>query len=130
MTGSIRPQLRPSVVVLAHEAVVGVLVEVADALGQLLEVGLARGARREVEQHLGRAVLVAEAVDPAGRDVGEVAGVALHPVRAVEDRDRALEDVERLGDRPVEVGAGPARRPGELPPVEPERPCVSVPWAR
>src|SRR5205807_3706795 len=73
-------------------------------LGQLLEVFLPRFARGEQDDHGGvGAAVVVESVDATLGDVEEVAGLRVHPLGAVEQFDRALEDVERLGERLVEM---------------------------
>jgi MFS family permease len=86
-----------------------------------LEVLLSRCARAKVQQHLGwRTGGVLKAVDSAGRHVDPVPGLGIDPLVAVENGDAALEDVERLRDRPVEMRIRAARPGSHLPAVQPE----------
>src|SRR5207248_1574423 len=114
---------------LGHPDVVVAEVEVGDLVvarptapapfGQPFEIALARRAGGEMEEHRGRlARLVAKAVDAAHRDVDEVARLALAPLPPVEDPDPTGQDVERFGDRAVEMGPGPTRLWSHDPAIE------------
>ena len=62
-------------------------------------------------------------MDPADRDVDEVARVRVEPLPAVVDLDRPEEHVERLRKRPVEVRRRAARLRDHLPAIQPEQPA-------
>src|SRR5882757_8178191 len=91
-----RPELDP---LLGAELAAG-----AADLGALLEVLLPRRPGREQDQHRRRlAADVVEAVDAALGHVQEITRGRVDPLCAVKERDRAAQDVERLGERLVEV---------------------------
>ena len=75
---------------------------------ETFEVLLVRAGSEVDEHRRRRARLVAEAVDPAGWDVGEISDAGVDPFLAVIDPHCAGEDVEGLGHRSVEVGIRPA----------------------
>src|SRR6266550_5033265 len=85
-------------------------------VGELLEILLAGRAGREQDEHPGRrTALVGEGVDPALRDVEEVALHRVDPGLPVEEPDGALHDVEGLGEGLVEMRVGAPARPGHVP---------------
>src|SRR5436190_13764273 len=85
-------------------------------LGELAEVLLPGRAGREQDKHPGgHTALVGERVNPALRDVEEIALHRVDPGFPVEEPDGALDDVEGLGEGLVEVRVGAAARPGHVP---------------
>jgi len=95
---------------------------------EAFEVLLAWRAGSEVDEHRSRrSRLVAEAVDPARWDMGEVADAGVDPFLTIKDAHCAGQDVERLGHRAVEVGIRPAPAWAHRPPIEPEQATGRVP---